>query len=382
MTEECRRRVDGVARSTAHLVGILVVAVASVSGSQASAQEATPAFQSFSKFDFVPGEKIVAVEDFTQDAVGDFPAKWNTNASGEIVTIGGQAGRWLKLTKAGFFTPEFVTDLPENVTVEFDLFVRSGFDAGFPLEFALVQLANRKAVDDWEDGPNVVTATAHPGLGGENQGTSSMWSRQDGTTGASNTSNTPQLATNGKVMHIAAWRQRQRVRVYMNQDKVWDLPRAASAGAKFNALVFFVRGGCGNCEYFLGNLRVAAGAADNRNKLVTEGKWVTHGILFDSGSDRVKGESYGTLKEIAGVLAESADLKVQIVGHTDADGDDAANLDLSKRRAASVKAVLVSEFKIDAGRLDVDGKGETQPIDKNDTAAGKANNRRVEFLKR
>src|SRR4029079_3168633 len=127
----------------------------------------------------------------------------------------------------------------------------------------------------------------------------------------------------------------------------------ASAGAKFNALVFFVRGGCGNCEYFLGNLRVAAGAADTRNKLVTEGKWVTHGILFDSGSDRVKGESYGTLKEIASVLTENADLKVQIVGHTDSDGDDAANLDLSKRRAASVKAVLASEFKIDAGRLEV-----------------------------
>jgi len=70
-------------------------------------------------------------------------------------------------------------------------------------------------------------------------------------------------------------------------------------------------------------------------KLLTEGKWVTHGILFDSGSDRGKGESYRSLKEIAGVLTESADLKVQIVDHTDSDGDDAANLDLSKRRAAA-----------------------------------------------
>src|SRR4051794_25267971 len=104
--------------------------------------------------------------------------------------------------------------------------------------------------------------------------------------------------------------------------------------------------------------------------MLTEGKKVSHGILFDSASDRVKGESYGSLKEIAGVLTESADLKVQIIGHTDSDGDDAANLDLSKRRAAAVKAVLVSEFKIDAGRLDVDGKGESQPIDKTDTAAG------------
>jgi OmpA-OmpF porin, OOP family len=149
-----------------------------------------------------------------------------------------------------------------------------------------------------------------------------------------------------------------------------------------NSLVFFVRGGCGNCEYYVGNLRIATGAPDTRNKLITEGKWVTHGILFDSGSDRVKGESYGSLKEIAGMLGESLDVKVQIVGHTDSDGDNAANFDLSKRRAAAVKALLVSEFKIDAGRLDVDGKGESQPIDKNDTPAGKAGNRRIEFVKR
>jgi len=71
-----------------------------------------------------------------------------------------------------------------------------------------------------------------------------------------------------------------------------------------------------------------------------------------------------------------------IVGHTDSDGDDAANMDLSKRRAASVKSALASEFKIDASRMDTDGKGESQPIDKNDNAAGKANNRRVEFIKK
>jgi len=374
----------------ARLARGLSVAAALVAASVASrgfsapllAQNAQPSFQAFSKFDFVPGETIVALEDFSQDALGDFPAKWNTDASGEIVTVAGQTGRWLKLTKAGFFTPEFITQLPENVTVELDLLVRPGFEAGFPLEVSLVQLANRKDVGDWESGANTFTVTAFPGNGGDSQGTSTAWSRQDAVTGAANEAKTNQLAAAGKGVHVAVWRQRQRVRVYMNEEKVWDLPRAVSTSAKFDSLVFFVRGGCGNCEYYLGNLRVAAGAPDTRNKLLTEGKWITHGILFDSGSDRVKGESYGSLKEIAGVLTESADLKVQIVGHTDSDGDDAANLDLSKRRAAAVKAALVTEFKIDAARLDVDGKGESQPIDKNDTPAGKANNRRVEFLKK
>jgi outer membrane protein OmpA-like peptidoglycan-associated protein len=143
-----------------------------------------------------------------------------------------------------------------------------------------------------------------------------------------------------------------------------------------------VRGGCGNCAYYIANLRLATGAPDTRNKILTEGKWVSHGILFDVNSDRIKGESYGSLKEIANVLTESANVRVTIVGHTDSDADDASNLDLSKRRAASVKTALVNEFKIDAARLETDGKGETQPIDKNDTPAAKANNRRVEFIKK
>src|SRR4051812_20800644 len=110
----------------------LTFIVAAVCAAVLHAQDA-PALQSFSNFDFVPGEKIVAMEDFTQDAIGDFPAKWNTNASGEIVTVAGQNGRWLKLTKAGVFTPDFITDLPDIVTVEFDLLVRPGFTAGYPL---------------------------------------------------------------------------------------------------------------------------------------------------------------------------------------------------------------------------------------------------------
>jgi len=347
------------------------------------AQDAPPAFQAYSKFDFVPGERIAAWEDFSQDAIGDFPAKWNTDASGEVVAIAGQPGRWLKLTKAGFFMPEAIADLPENVTVEFDLLVPPGFSGGFALETAFVQLANRKDVADWQGAANVVTVAAFPGAGGdESMGTSSATSRQDGADGSTNTAKSSQLAANGKAIHLAFWRQRQRLRVYANEEKVWDLPRAVSASAKLNALIFSIGGGCGNCEYYLGNLRVAAGAADTRNKLLTEGKWVTHGILFDVNSDRLRPESYGTLKEVAAVLTENAALRVQIVGHTDADGDDATNLDLSKRRASSVKVALVGEFTIDAARLDVDGKGEGQPIDKNDTPAGKANNRRVEFIKK
>jgi len=118
-----------------------------------------------------------------------------------------------------------------------------------------------------------------------------------------------------------------------------------------------------------------------RSKLLTEGKLVTHGILFDVNSDKIKPESYGTLKEISNVLKENPDVRVKIVGHTDSDGSDAANLDLSKKRAASVKNSLSKNFGIDASRMETDGKGESEPIADNKTPEGKANNRRVEFIK-
>lgn len=146
-------------------------------------------------------------------------------------------------------------------------------------------------------------------------------------------------------MHVAVTRQGARVRVYLNQEKLWDVPRALLPAAKYNAILFFIPNVDAGSEYFVSNVRLAVGAPDTRNKLLTQGKWVTNGILFDVNSDRIRGESYGTLKEIAGVLTENADLKVQIVGHTDSDGETAANLDLSRRRAASVKTALTTEFK-------------------------------------
>jgi hypothetical protein len=66
-----------------------------------------------------------------------------------------------------------------------------------------------------------------------------------------------------------------------------------------DTILFFAPNVDAGSEYFLSNLRLAVGAPDTRNKLLTEGKWVTHGILFDVNSDKVKAESFGTLKEIA-----------------------------------------------------------------------------------
>lgn len=183
-------------------------------------------------------------------------------------------------------------------------------------------------------------------------------------------------------VRVSIWRQKRRIRVYLNENKIWDIPRALADGATFNSLYF--RNDGANYEneaYFISNLRVAVGAPDTRSKLITEGKFVTSGILFDVNSDKIKPESYGVLKDIATVLKENEDVKVKIVGHTDSDGEDSFNMTLSAKRAASVKNTLASEFGIKANRMTTEGKGESEPVSPNNTPEGKANNRRVEFIK-
>jgi OOP family OmpA-OmpF porin len=181
---------------------------------------------------------------------------------------------------------------------------------------------------------------------------------------------------------VSIWRQKSRLRVYMNESKVWDIPRAFEDGKKYNSVLFALDNDLAPADHLLfGNIRLAVGAPDTRNKLMTEGKFSTTGILFDVNSAVVKAESAGTLKDIADVLNEGAGLKLMIVGHTDSDGDAANNLVLSRKRAEAVKEALVKQFGIDAGRLQTDGKGSGQPVAANTSATGKAQNRRVEFIK-
>ncbi len=110
-------------------------------------------------------------------------------------------------------------------------------------------------------------------------------------------------------------------------------------------------------------------------------RYFTHGIQFDTDSDRLKPESGPVIKLVAQGLDKNPNLKLGIEGHTDSTGSAEHNMDLLKRRAEVVKAVLVSQFVVDATRPTTVGQGATEPIDSNDTPEGRAQNRRVEFVK-
>jgi len=348
------------------------------SGNTGGGDKAEPAtMKTYSKYDFVPGEKIIVFEDFMQDAVGDLPAKWNTNSSAETVTIDGKPGHWMKMTK-GVYIPDFIDSLGDDFTLEFDLLVDKPDAGSWGISPVLAEIKDRDKLEDWRDANNFLLLNLIPGESGN--GSSYYERKKMGSLDQPPTVTVNSFADITKPVHVAMWRQKERLRIYLNENKTWDIPKAISPEAKLNAFLLFIQL-TGDWHFLVSNIRLAVGAPDTRKKILEQNKWVTHGILFDVNSATIKPESYGTLKEMADVLKEYPDLKVKIVGHTDADGKDADNLDLSKRRAASVKESLTKDFSIDASRMETDGKGESEPIDKNDTSAGKANNRRVEFIK-
>jgi len=120
-------------------------------------------------------------------------------------------------------------------------------------------------------------------------------------------------------------------------------------------------------------------ASQMQQALADAGKIALYGIFFDLDKDSLKPESKPTLDEVAKLLTAKPDLKLKVVGHTDNQGGADHNLDLSRRRAASVVTALVSQYGIAADRLAAEGAGMTQPVASNDTEEGRAKNRRVEL---
>ncbi|HEY1113433.1 MAG TPA: OmpA family protein [Chitinophagaceae bacterium] len=346
----------------------------------------TQSIKTYSKFDFVPGDKIIYSDDFAQDVKGEFPVNWNTNGNGEVTTIDGLPGKWLRLQHGTEYESPFSTNLPENFTVEFDLLL--DFDGNYVKPPINTLLFSQLKKDQYRGGK--VEFTLWPSNGTSPTPDVAEYTSFDASGATHLNGKDHHFATfrdaNHKKtpVHVAIWVQKQRFRVWINQDKLYDLPKGIAPDVVFNKLKFETGSFGGKPEdykYFISNIKIAAAAPDTRTKLITEGKWTTSGILFDVSSDKIKPVSYGVLKEIAGVLTENTTVKVKIIGHTDNDGEEAANLDLSKRRAEAVKAALSSEFGIDAARMQTDGLGETKPVADNGKPEGKAQNRRVEFLK-
>lgn len=126
---------------------------------------------------------------------------------------------------------------------------------------------------------------------------------------------------------------------------------------------------------------VVVKAEEMAKDLTAAGHVALYGILFDTDKATLKPESEPTLAEIARLLADNADLKVVIVGHTDNVGAFDYNIELSKKRAAAVTGALTKRFGVPAARLKSAGVGMVAPVASNASDDGRAKNRRVEVVR-
>lgn len=334
-----------------------------------------------SNSDFVPGGNVLFEDHFEKDAEGDFPARWNTNGSGKIVTIDGIAGKWLSVVHNSVINPVIDKALPENCTIEFDLFLQSDGQHTTPfIQFGLTQVRDILKEDMGYKDRFFMNISRYT----EEDGKTIDYGLKMDVVG--NKSDFPITSYANKVLHVSIAVNKTRIRIYFGDTKLIDLPRALTPVMRNN---FFMNNNyiipASELGMLVGNVRIASSEVDARSllikQLMEEGRAVTNDILFDVNSDVIKKESYAIVNQFGDAMAKNPGLRIKITGHTDSDGADAANLTLSQKRAAAVKKYITGNYSIDASRIETDGRGELQPVAPNTTTDGKAKNRRVEFVK-
>lgn len=356
----------------------------------AATTAAEPVLKSFSKYDFIPGDSVLYYDAFEGEALAELPTGWNTSGSGEVATLDKYPGSWLHLHKPFTYLSSNQKEFGENYTVEFDLILQLKNNGWMYPEFKFALFATGEE----PNGDNkflkeskkyaAVVATIYPAEFKNSRARINSYLETRDYFKGDNKSYEELEKSYGKPVHIAIQVQKERFRMWIDETKMFDVPKAIPAGTIMNQLLFEVEHtNYAENQYgvYISNIKVATGKPDTRHKLIEEGKFSTTGILFDFQSAVIKPESFAVVKEIAGVLKENVSVKIKVLGHTSSDGDDNANMELSKKRAAAVKEMLVNEFSIDASRIETEGKGETQPVADNKTKEGKILNRRVEFIK-
>jgi outer membrane protein OmpA-like peptidoglycan-associated protein len=315
--------------------------------------------------DFVPGEKLIFFDDFTDMAGDGPPPHWKVRGGTAELRTAGDLRQLTMSTHAMRISPN-VRKLPKNFTLEADYAFgpHSGNGNGFIWSFRRDPDGSPTMIVDVlvQEGGARLTAQAGP---------------IDQTEGIGNTT---VVVDQTQPVAFALWVQEGRIRIYVNGKRAVDVNQIALGDINFVDMDTAVDEGAGG---YVGIRRARiAETAPDFSKVVMSGRFVTHGILFDTDSDRIKPDSAATIKMIASGLQSSPGSNFLIEGHTDSTGDAAHNLDLSNRRAAAVKSVLVAQFGIDEARLATTGLGSTKPVASNNTPQGRAENRRVEFVRR
>lgn len=328
---------------TMHILGLVPLA-AQVGNDQAPGQGV------WRNYDFVPGDTVWKATDFAREPVGRFPASQLEFVKGFLQIVETDSSRVLEASAASVFRLPLPRTLPDEFTLEFEIKIPAPNIATYVYFTPLTTSLSRYPGDYLYIG-------GRPGIyRGGNQ-------------------------VSG--IHLPTIQDRW-VPVKLQVDSAYAILYVGAERAALVPTANFPRGG--NIEFhvngnprlrtYLRNIVVAVGLNPLYETLVAKGEFTTRGILFATNSDQLLPESTPVLAAIIRTMQEHPELRIEIEGHTDSQGDDAHNQPLSERRARSVIAYLVRNGTA-ADRLTASGKGESMPVADNATAEGRQQNRRV-----
>lgn len=328
----------------------------------AKVAEVKPGSGVWANYDFVPGDSVLFADDYMNDRVGDFPRRFDL-IEGSFEIVEWQGVRLLQALGNGSIAIPLPRMLPDRFTIEFDARVTHG-NGWLRVTTAPYAYGPRRGAFS---GGAIDIRSSRAGLfpvGAKGPRVETGFDR-----GVMANSAVPiRIMADGAYM-----------KMYVGEQRVVNAPNAVFP--RSDTLYLGFGWAVKDSPIMVGAIRVASGGRDLYDRLARDGRVATHGILFATGSDRIRPESTPTLNEIATMLREHASLKLRIEGHTDAVGDDAANQQLSERRSASVRRWLTEDAGIPATRLQNVGFGETKPAASNDTPEGRQQNRRVELVR-
>ena len=342
------------------------------------------------KSDFKRGGTVFFEDTLAGEQIGEFPSKWDLLGGSEVEVVNIKSVKAIRMEDSRIQPlMEEKEYLPEEFTIEFDVLAQpaqegSGWDGTLDL---YMNGENDSRVFDIRMSPEF-----HPYYGNEYNGISWGWGAENPNgnkmTGEPGTQTIKKYLKKNDWNHIAISFNKRAFKMYLNYQRIVNIPNMVQPRSW--QLYAFSDSDKG---IFIKDIVMAKGAVElyERNatdyssaveKAIAEtGKFVTNNILFETGKATLKPESMEEIQKVAEYMKKNPTARFEVQGHTDNQGSDKVNDPLSQQRAEAVVKAL-EDLGVDPFNLRAVGKGSHEPVADNGTEAGRAQNRRVEFIKK
>ena len=378
------------------------------SASSAASATAAPEFQnaamSSEENDFVPGSIVLFEDNLEGEKMGEFPSKWDASAGSVGVTdLGGR--KVIKFDGEGariypLMEKDQYSYLPEEFTLEFDYYLSKPADDGGQMNLNIALKNSGQGLNTYTEYYGGDDSSEYCGdidinwcanLGGRNRLRYKLQKPGKGSVDGDiydqdNTGNITGMKVGWN--HFAMAFNKRAMKVYINGKRVINAPNIIAP--KYVEFCYYQSNDYPYC--CLSNIRLGTAGAELYERYASDltaveksmqetGKFVTNNILFETGKATLKPESMADIKAVAEYMTKNPSVRFEVQGHCDNQGSDKVNDPLSQQRAEAIVAELV-KLGVDEWNLRAVGKGSHEPVADNKTEEGRAQNRRVEFIKK